>query len=184
MDEQEHKHLFIGIPVDDHCQQQINVALQTLQQSRNDIRWVEPANRHLTLAFIGNTSAEGINALQKNFARAYEGTRSFSFLLNELCRFPNEHGRILAATHPPTVALSILQNKTLALLERSDIASEPLTFRPHITLGKIQNAKHVSEDFRQTGKLSLNVRCVNLYESTTQDEARIYKVLLQAPFLP
>jgi 2'-5' RNA ligase len=182
MDEQNHKHLFIGIPVDDHCQQQINATLQSLQQSRKDIRWVTPANRHLTLAFLGDISAEDSATLQKNFADAYQGTSVFNFSLDTLGRFPSTRGRILAATNKPSVALSILHNKTLALLRRCNITVEPLEFRPHISLGKIQHAKHVSEDFQQTTALLLKVHCVNLYESRPQDEGRLYNVLQQARF--
>lgn len=182
MEEHSHKHLFIGIPVDDACQQQIDAVLQTLQKNRSDIRWVAPANRHLTLAFLGDTSAEDSETLLKNFADAYQGTTAFKFSLDTLGRFPNARGRILAASNKPSVALSILQKKTLSLLKRCDIAVEALEFRPHISLGKIQNAKHVSEDFQEPLTLQLHVNCVNLYESTPKDEGRLYNVIQHLHF--
>lgn len=182
MDESGHKHLFIGIAVDEHCQQQIDRALQTLQQTRDDIRWVTAQNRHLTLAYLGDSSAEKTQTLLQHLDTAYQDIQPFTFSINVLCRFPDPRGRIVAATNAPSVALSSLQKKTLALLQRCDITVETMPFRPHITLGKIQNARHVHEDFRQPLDLSLAVRAVNLYESAPQGEGRVYAVLAQIHF--
>lgn len=177
MNDCEIKRLFIGIPLDAVCQQQIDAGLLDIQNTHKNIRWIPSQNRHLTLAFIGETKPEKLIELQKHFAAAYEESAPFAFLLHELRRFPNDNGRILAAVNAPSLPLLGLFEQTQALLRQCQIPVNTKPFLPHISLGKIRKDTIHNDDIQKILDINLKVDRVNLYESTADGEGRLYTVL-------
>lgn len=177
------KRLFIGVPLDQTCQGNIDNFLQDIRHQRDDIHWAAGHNRHLTLAFLGETPAEHLSTLQGEFAEAYGEQAAFTFSLTQLSRFPDPQGRIIAVVGAPSDELMLLYEKTRLLLQRCAISFSEREYRPHITLGRIRHARQVKEVFQQPLALMLQVDRVNLYESISTDEGRLYRVLAQARFL-
>ena len=94
--------VFIGIPIDKHSQQHINVLLKPIEDSRRDIRWVPENNRHLTLAFLGNRPISEVDNLVRLFDESYQQETRFHYSLSTLERFPDPAGRIIALTNEST----------------------------------------------------------------------------------
>jgi len=166
--------IFIGIPLDGHCQKQINELLKCLRQSRKDIRWVPENNRHLTLAFLGNIPDQDVEKLQHSFAKTYQNEPQFQYHLTTLTRFPDSAGRIIALVNDPTRPLDILFQNTLEMLRENRLNPDRKSFRPHITLGRIKRPRHVKENPGQQANIDLMVEKVTLFQSNFSESGPVY----------
>jgi len=175
-----HKRLFIGVPMDEHCQQQINAAVLLLRDDKN-IRWIAAHNRHLTLTFLGATRDADLLALQKSFAETYTTVIPFDFVLTQLTRFPDVRGHIFAAVNEVSPELLQLYQRTRSLLDRCHIPFEEREYRPHITLGRIRSQRQLHVHFDQRIAFTLHIDRVCLYESVATQDSREYQVLAQIP---
>ena len=109
--------VFIGIPIDENSQQQINKLLKPMKNSSQDVRWVPASHRHLTLAFLGNKPASVVANLIRLFAQTYQQQAHFQYNMSTLTRFPDPEGRIIALVDDPVRPLRNLFRLTLALLQ-------------------------------------------------------------------
>ena len=175
------KRLFIGIPLDRVCQQHLDESLAILRENR-DVRWVSSGNRHLTLAFLGNTTIEVLHQLQKHFANAYPDNNPFIYPLTQMVRFPDAQGHIVAAVNAPSEALMALHQQTLELVSSCGLPVEGRPYRPHVTLGRIQHPRKFLQEIDMKLSLELAVGKVCLYESVPTEQGRLYKVLSECAF--
>jgi len=169
--------VFIGIPIDEQSQQQINEILEPIKKSRQDIRWVPVNNRHLTLAFMGDQPASKVKSLLKLFNETYQLQTHFDFKFSLLTRFPEPTGGIIALVDDSSEALDRLFQITLTFLQRSNVELDLKEFRPHITLGRLKKAKQVKTKFDQQTDIKLNIRKISFYQSTLRKSGSIYSVL-------
>jgi len=169
--------IFLGIPVDKQSQRLINKLLRPLKESPTDIRWVPENNRHLTLAFLGDTPKSKVDRLIRAFDNSYQQRSCFQFCLSELTRFPSASGRIIALTGRPAGSLETIFQLTLQLLDKTRVEFDQKKFRPHITLARIRKARHVKTVFDQHTEISLDVASVVLYQSTLTNTGSIYSRL-------
>ncbi len=171
--------VFIGIPIDENSQQQINEALKSIENSQLDVSWVPAGNRHLTLAFLGNIPGFVVENLMQLIDETYQQETRFQYNISTLKRFPGLKGRIIALVGDPVRRLNNLFQITLELLQRNNIEFDQKEFRPHITLGRIRRAKHVKTDFDRCMDLSLNIDTIVLYQSTLTGSGPVYSILKQ-----
>jgi len=171
--------VFIGIPVDKNSQQHISEALKPIEKSRQDISWVPAGNRHLTLAFLGNKPASVVENLIQLFDETYRRESPFQYNMSTLTRFPGLKGRIVALLGDPVRPLNNLAQIALELLRRNNIQFDQREFRPHITLGRIKQAKHVKTDFDRRMNVNLNIDTIVLYQSTLTGSGPVYSKLKQ-----
>jgi len=169
--------VFIGIPIDEQSQQQINEILEPIKKSRRDIRWVPVNNRHLTLAFMGNQAGSKVKSLLGLFNETYQQQTHFDFKLSLLTRFPEPAGRIIALVDDSSEALDRLFQITLTFLQRNNVELNLKEFRPHITLGRLKKAKQVKSNFDQQTDINLNICNISFYQSTLSKSGSIYSVL-------
>ena len=169
--------VFIGIPVDRQSQLRISELLKPLKKSSRDIRWVSEDNRHLTLAFLGNIPAPGVESLIKSFDETYRQESSFQCNMSVLTRFPGPTGRIIALVGKASRPLKNIHGATLELLQRSALDCDRREFRPHITLGRINKAKQIRAPINQRLNIDLYVNKITLYKSTLTTSGAIYSAL-------
>lgn len=169
--------VFIGIPVDERSQQQINKLLAPVKSSRHDLRWVPENNRHMTLAFLGDIEAPVVENLVRLFDEVYRREACFKYRLSMLTRFPNSSGRIIALTGEPTDPLEHLFQITLDFLSGNDVEFDRKRFRPHVTLGRIKKAKQVKTNFDKQVGVTLDISRVRFYRSTLSQGGSVYQVM-------
>jgi 2'-5' RNA ligase len=172
--------VFIGIPVDQHFQQQVNLLLKPMMDSRRDVRWVVDNNRHLTLAFLGNRPKTEVENLLGLFDETYKGKTHFQYRFSKLTRFPGSAGRIIALTGEAGRPLGHLFQLTRRLLQEHGIELERKTFRPHVTLGRIRRAKQVETIIDQPIDIALDIRKIRFFQSTLTESGSIYSSLKEA----
>jgi 2'-5' RNA ligase len=169
--------LFIGIPVDNRSQRKINEILKPIKVSNPDIRWVAEANRHLTLAFLGNIPDPQVETLRRYFEKTYRGCLQFNYRFTRLTRFPRANSGIIALTGEANTAVEHLFRVTRRFLQKHEVGFDSKGFRPHVTLGRIKARKNVNTSFLQTMEMSLAVDKVRLYQSRLTESGSIYTTL-------
>jgi 2'-5' RNA ligase len=120
------------------------------------VRWVPPANYHLTLRFIGEVTPQ--QAEEVDLALAAIRARPFDLALAGLGVFERQ-GRVhsLHAVAERTPALQHLQAKVETAVQRAGLAPERRRFAPHVTLARTDSAP--------PGKLAGFVQAHNLFRT-------------------
>lgn len=167
--------LFIAIPIDPVCQQQLDALLLPLQAPLASLRWQTRRNRHLTLAFLGQLPAAQAECVLQAMPLA---VAPFELVLTALERFPTANGRIFAATAPASPPLLALQQQVAAVLAQCGIRCEDKgqPFLPHVTLARLPAACR-AEVPRLPVRVPLQVQGAHLYVSEQVDGQRVYRVL-------
>ncbi|WP_158681753.1 RNA 2',3'-cyclic phosphodiesterase [Microbulbifer pacificus] len=130
--------LFIGVAPDRATQHFLDITCQHLERLGlpRDCRWITQPNRHLTLAFLGETDAIHLEAIEDGLRKI---AATLPFCHGEIVSthpFPKVHAKMLAAELLPNPLLAKLHQQCCALMR--DIGKQPerKTFRPHFTLAR------------------------------------------------
>ncbi len=127
--------LFTGLEIPP----EIGAALAGLRGGLPGARWVDPANYHVTLRFIGDIDealASEIYALLGDARRR----GPLQITLDELASFGGARPRAIFARVTPTPELLELQAEQERLMRRVGLAPETRRFTPHVTLARMRDA--------------------------------------------
>ena len=125
--------LFVGIGFPP----ELKLRLSLLNSGLPGARWVDPANYHLTLRFIGEID-EGV-AADVDDALARLRARRFTLQLAGTGVFGNGRPRQLWVGVERNPDLVGLRDKVEQALTRAGLAPEPRKFAPHVTLARLHN---------------------------------------------
>ena len=148
------------------------------------IKWIDPANMHITLFFMGDTEEEKIAEIETYLQDAFFDFTSFEIELSELGLFSRQ-GR------PQVIWMGIKRIKELTEIKKSidnklsqiGFQPEDRPFKPHLTLGRV---KYVSDkkqlnDLVQRDKMKVYGRVkineIILYKSELTSAGPIYTPL-------
>lgn len=169
--------VFIGIPVDNLAQQQINELLKPIIKSVKGVRWVPEHNWHLTLAFLGNRTDRVIENLVQSMDQAYQHETVFQTGLSSLRRFPEPTGHIIALEFDDDTRLDHLFQVTQAFLVENGLCFNRQQFLPHITLGRIRKALPLNSIPSQQTNIHLQIDRITCFQSTLTQTGSIYLAL-------
>ena len=148
------------------------------------IKWVDPANIHLTLAFLGDTEEKRIKVLTAMLKEKCTGFNDFEFVLAGAGIFKNYRDpKVIWAGITLSDRLAELNNSIADGLKENGFNVEERPFRPHLTIGRIrsiadtENLKKVLERYRETEFQTVPVREVILFESILMPTGPLYKPL-------
>ncbi len=115
--------------------------IQVLRRFPSDARWVEEANLHLTLQFLGNVSEEQVPAIVDGLNHAAEAVKPFKLELGGVGVFPTvERPRVLwVGVSGETLALEDLQRRVQREMGLLGFLAEQRKFSPHLTLARIRS---------------------------------------------
>jgi RNA 2',3'-cyclic 3'-phosphodiesterase len=148
------------------------------------IKWVDPANIHLTLAFLGETEEKQIKILGAMLKDKCAGFHEFEFVLSGAGIFKNySDPKVIWAGIRSSERLSELTIIITRGLKETGFSVEERLFRPHLTIGRIRsvsdagNLKNVLERYRETEFQTVPVKEVILFESILMQTGPLYKPL-------
>ncbi len=132
-------------------------------------RWVDPANYHVTLRFLGDVDER----TAREVYMALEETRwrdAIPVTLDGLASFGGERPHAIFANVAANPALSELQAEHERLARRAGLAPEKRKFHPHVTLARLRHGSplDVADYLALRGrfeKLSFTARRVVMYSS-------------------
>lgn len=173
---------FVAVPVNAALQNVLISQLASLKSQpwASDVDWTPEKNWHLTLKFLGELSAEQVEAIEHSMRDWFaEGMSYFEAELIAIKGFPQaQSGPFMVATLEATLLLQALVREIEEQLRCFEIPKDRRAFRPHITLGKW---KGKPDDFPEL-EISLEafwlrVDRLNLYESVQVEGRHQYKPL-------
>lgn len=148
------------------------------------IKWTNPDNIHITLAFLGDTEEEKIKIISAMLKAKCEGFGTFELILRGSGVFKNmSDPRVIWTGIEPSEKLMQLNDYIKNGLEDAGTKIEDRPFKPHLTLGRIKflktgNAlKELIEKYRDTEIQKVPVNEVILYESILLQSGPVYKPL-------
>ncbi|MBI3021456.1 MAG: RNA 2',3'-cyclic phosphodiesterase [Candidatus Omnitrophica bacterium] len=183
---------FIGIPLPPDVRSSLSRLQRELAASGADVKWVRPAQVHVTLKFLGEISEGERHAIEALVARVAASETPFAIRLNAFGAFPS-------LTAPRVVWVGVGEGgeavaRLTEAIEREGVAiplrKEERAFSPHITLGRVRSPRG-----RQALVAALRdarwdpppppwrVSSVTLYQSVLRPEGPQHTVLAEFPLL-
>lgn len=142
-----------------------------------DVRWTAPATYHVTVRFIGevddDAAARYASALESVDVPAFTA-RPYGLDVLPARRRP----RVLVVGLELTDDLRALYDAVSDALEGEGLEAESRRFRPHLTLGRFQDADpHAVHHFLRARSAPcdpFDVTAVHLYQSTLQPDGAVH----------
>jgi len=134
----------IEIPSTIHSQicqhQQALDAILAADHHGNSIRWTPPANVHITLRFLGATTAHQCQAIQRSLTAISATQQPFRLSIGKLGCFPNRQtpNVVWLGIDDADNALLPLQQQVEQAAQIAGYAPETKFFTPHITIGRLR----------------------------------------------
>lgn len=185
------KRTFIGVKIkpDSKCKKIISSIQKEL--SGESIRWTDPDNFHITLAFIGNTEESLIPVISSVLDEKCSDHPEFELTLKSLGVFKSlDDPKVLwMGLHFSEKLISLQASITNGLIEQG-IKTDDKPFSPHLTLGRIKSIesqdslkslllKHHSSEIQRT-----KISEVVFYESILQQNGPVYVPLKIFELMP
>jgi 2'-5' RNA ligase len=116
----------------------VGQALSFLRGGLPGARWIDPANYHLTLRFIGDVDADVATEVVSILARVQRGP--FELRLEGLSAFGGRKPRALVANAVAVPSLMELQAEQDRLMQRVGLEPEGRKYTPHVTLARLRDS--------------------------------------------
>jgi 2'-5' RNA ligase len=182
------KRLFIAVKVNPEGELLRMISSLKALLGAENIKWVDTANIHLTLEFLGDTDEKRIRILGNMLKEKCTGFGPFDFVLAGLGVFKNfRDPRVIWIGIQSPEKLAILNNIISEGLKSSGFRIEERRFKPHLTLGRVksckdtENLKSVLEKYRDQQFQVVHVNEIILFESILSQTGPIYKSLGNFP---
>lgn len=178
------KRIFIAIKIPET--EEVTQLLNTLRKSLSGerIKWVEPLNIHITLAFLGELNDERIDKTKQVAGGYLEGEERFKLDLRSVGIFSGSRGaKVIWLGIDHSMCLESFQGDLAILLAENNLYDNSRKFAPHITIGRVkghvplERVRTVTERFNNKYFGSVNVDEIILYESILKPAGPLYKPL-------
>ena len=145
-----------------------------------DVRWVRPANVHLTLKFLGEIPEDDLGRVAEALGPVRDRHGPFEVVPSGFGAFPStRRGRILwAGIGEGSERLRALAGDVEASLELLGFEREPRIYTPHLTLGRAR-ARPVALATTETPPTvpGFSVRHIELVKSVPGEAGTTYSTL-------
>ncbi len=184
---------FIAITLPEDIHNRLSKVINTLKTEMKDqgVRWVAPANIHLTLKFLGEIPEKNLSILQEQLGQGVVDQGRFSLSVQKIGAFPNfRKPRVIWVGVTEPKELMVLQNQVETVTCKLGYDSEDRPFSAHLTLGRInrnataQQALHCGDVLAAytVGELgSFIVQSIEVYRSNLTAGGSVYTRLYSLP---
>ena len=152
--------------------------------SKEQIKWTDQGNIHITLAFLGDTEEYMIKNISLVLKNACAGSGKFELVLRGSGVFRSiSDPRIIWTGIDHSERLFQLYESIMNGLKELNIKIEDRTFNPHLTLGRVkrlnykEELKSLVERYKNQEIQIVSVNEVILYESILSNAGPVYKPL-------
>lgn len=178
------KRIFVAIKIDANPELSGFISsIKTLLCNEN-IKWINNANIHLTLAFLGDTKEKRIKILDNLLDGICSGFPEFEFTLAGAGVFRNfKDPKVIWIGIRSAEKLNELNKLITEGLKKNGFETGDRQFKPHITMGRVRSSKEIANLKEIIGKFSeidfqtVRVKELFLYESILMHPEPLYKPL-------
>lgn len=151
-----------------------------------DVRWVKPANVHLTLKFLGEVAAESIDRISETLEPVGRLHGAFTVEPSGFGAFPSKRrARILwAGVTGGSERLEALAGDVEEALEHLGFGREERGYVPHITLGRARGRPVRLGNENVLEAAAFEVGRLDLVESRSGEAGAVYSTLAAFPLGP
>jgi len=178
---------FIALPIDPEVTKLIENKVYILKNQNwsDHINWFIPDNFHITLQFLsGNLEIKKVSQVINSMELWLDSSfYEFNVKTESIQLFPDNE-------NPHTVVASIEKNEKLEYLveginkncQSIGLEKSKLTFKPHISLGRIKSRTMINEikipnTLKKFNTVAMTVNKITLFESIRTNQAPIYQEL-------
>ena len=184
---------FIAIEIPESIQTAIQKETFNLRSSADStlVRWVVPANIHLTLKFLGDVSTTNLQFIKQMLTQECAQHFAFDLQIGKLGSFPTiKRPRVIWVGVQAPMEFEILQQVIESGAARLGYTPETGGFSPHLTIGRVRQNLMDSGMQKLRAALTSNhvgmlgavkVNAVHLYKSDLQSNGSVYTQLSSAP---
>lgn len=132
--------LFFAFDVPAAENARVQEAVDVLTPQIAGARWIPPANRHVTVRFIGSVDDEAVDGIKDAARRACAAVKPGIVFLEGIGAFPRSaRARVLWAgvQDPDSVVAKLFEHLELALVHIG-FAGEERDYTPHLTLARMK----------------------------------------------
>lgn len=174
--------LFVGIALPPELRQRTAQLLSKCARSGANVRWVKPANLHLTLRFLGETDPGALDSLRQALSRVAGRIAPLRLELGGYGAFPRlERPRVLfiPVRHGGEALAALAQQVAIETGALGFPAPEE-EFHPHLTLGRSRERRPDDAAVRELHAVapdrlgSMKVDRFHLFESRANAQGREY----------
>jgi 2'-5' RNA ligase len=185
------KRLFVGARVSVETANAIAACAEMLQRRAKDARptidmkWVAPANYHVTLKFLGPTRDDAIGAVRDALEKACIGAEPFKLRCARVGAFPSLDKASVVWAGAESDALGALAGKIDAAMEALGFARETRAFHGHVTISRLRETRPVRELVLPLAEQVFSesrIDGVTLFESVTKSSGPAYSELHRITF--
>ena len=181
--------VFVALSISAEVREKLAALLVELNRADPKVRWIEPANLHLTLKFIGQVADEKLPSV-KDVLQSALASSPISFEIRGLGFFPNQRrpAVVWAGVQAPP-ELAALADCVDRSLEGCDVPRETRPFAPHLTLARFKDSRLSAplrariEQSREESFGSQVSHEFDLMESKTKSAGAEYTTLHSFPFV-
>jgi len=190
---EEGRRLFVGLRISLATANSLARTVDTLgrraKETGMDLRWVPPANYHLTLKFLGWTREAAVQAVGDALVRVVAGAQRFTFKTSRLGAFDSlEKANVLwAGVEEPSGALAKLAEAVETAMVAIGYAAETRPYRPHVTLARARETRPLKDLVLPVAEQMFGdtrVESVTLFESETKPSGSVHKEISRIDFKP
>ena len=176
--------LFLAVPFHEVFRQEIGTMLERLSHRMPEVKWVPPAQTHLTLHFFGATPASDLEKIDRSMRQVAANSGLLTVRLEQIGGFPDlkRPNVIWLGVQEPSGKLLSLHRAVREEVSRLGYPVESRPFHAHVTLGRVK--KRISDPETVIEKLGFKLPTAtktldhfNLYQSHCRPEGARYEIL-------
>jgi len=184
------KRLFAGVRISVATANALAGCAETLARRAKDasvdLRWVAPANYHVTLAFLGWTRGDVIGSVCDALRTATAGLDRITFRTSRLGAFPSlDKASVLWAGIEDGGALGKLALAVGESMAKLGFARDARGFHPHVTIARLREPRALREVVLPMAEQMFGDTrsdAAILFESETKTYGSVYSELEKIPF--
>jgi len=133
--------LFVAVNFSDRARKKIGSLLKELRELPSDVKWVDYANLHLTIQFLGNVPEDQVPAIVNALKHSVAGIYPLRLDLGGVGAFPSiTRPRVFwLGVSGNTAVLFRLQRQIQEGLSQLGFKPEKHRFSPHLTLARVRS---------------------------------------------
>jgi RNA 2',3'-cyclic 3'-phosphodiesterase len=184
------KRLFVGAQISVAAANTLAGCAETLARRARDagveLRWVAPANYHVTLAFLGWTGIDAIGSVCDALNAATAGEGRFSYRTTRLGAFPSlDRASVLWAGVEDPGPLGRLAGAIGEAMAGLGFRRDARPYHPHVTIARLPVSRAIREVVLPMAEQMFGdtrIDAVTLFESETKSSGSVYREVAKIAF--